>query len=289
MPPGKFLAEYSELLDRTKDDAPDTRTLHPILYEAIRVAAVTSTAAWALGAESRIVKLTANATFAVLQKYVVDFNKDLWSYNSHLNIFLGLISLADTSSRGEAADSPDHAAQESTAVAALMALQAYYAWVYLQSGLSKVVASGWSWTHGSTLRGAWGELGTPAGKKLAVSDIRWARAASVATIIFELGFAPALLTGWRYRQSLGASSAAFHGAIKATMNISFWHLSWFSAPLFVLPRPAVEVAALNVRAMRAPRRKRWAVLAGVVVAAAPLVPVVLKEAARCTRELRRNI
>ncbi|MFJ9762447.1 hypothetical protein ACIRUY_01405 [Streptomyces erythrochromogenes] len=267
LPPGDFMADYADMLNGSGTGSGTRRALQPHLYEGLRVLAATSAAAWALGNDHPAVKITANASFALLQRYVVAFHEDLWSYNSHLNVFLGALSL--TRSSGDSVSSPG-ASQAHSAL--LAALQAYYAAMYLQSGISKFVGAGWKWTGGSALHGAWGELGTHLGKRLASHGGSLPRALSTATLAYELAFVPVLLLAWRRRALLGLSSAAFHGAVKATLDISFWHLSWFSAPLFVVPASLAEPV---VEAIQAPRRSKLAsgalVAAGVAVAAAPLV------------------
>ncbi|KUH36407.1 MULTISPECIES: hypothetical protein [Streptomyces] len=218
------------------------------------------------------VRVAANVSFGLLQHQVVRLDRTLWSYNSHLNIFLGLLSLVEDIERDGDQDS---AAAYATAL--LAAMQSYYAAMYLQSGLAKVLTVGWKWTRGSTLRGAWAELGTPLGKQLSAVGPNPARAASTGALVYELPFAPLMLAAWRLRWLLGLSSAGFHGAVKATMSISFWHLSWYSVPLFAAPDRATVACS---RLLKAGRRNRWAGLglavAGAAVGAAPLVASWLK-------------
>ncbi|GHC47401.1 hypothetical protein [Streptomyces cinnamoneus] len=223
LPPGSFFAEYAPLLDQAEQQDAPRRVLAPAAYELLRAVTTLSVGAWTLGVDSPAVRALANLSFWALQQYVVEFHEDLWSYNSHLNLFLAALSLTPPG-RDRRVDS-----------ALLLALQAYYAMVYLQSGVSKFVGAGRRWADGRTLRAAWGELGTPLGKWLARRDLRLSGALSALTLLFELGFAPALVAAWPQRALLGGASAAFHLAVKATMGISFWHLSWFAAPLFSAP------------------------------------------------------
>jgi hypothetical protein len=228
-----------------------------------------------LGARHPAVRIAANVSFALLQRQVVKLDDSLYSYNSHLNVFLGLLSLADDPGK------PQHpGSSDAYASALLAAMQAYYAAMYLQSGISKLATVGWKWTHGRTLQGAWAELGTPAGKRLSAMNPKLAQAASTGALLYELAFAPALLAAWRHRALLGLSSAAFHGAVKATMNISFWHLSWFSAPLFAVPDKAARGYS---QLLSTGRRGKWPArgiaTAGALVGAAPLVKSWLKRRA----------
>ncbi|MER5382401.1 hypothetical protein ABT040_19330 [Streptomyces sp. NPDC002688] len=278
LPPGNFLAEYADMLNKADTEAGKRRrkALDPVVYEGLRVVAAASTAAWALGSDHPAVKIAANGSFALLQRYVVAFHEDLWSYNSHLNVFLGALSLT----RPVDDSAPASSADRSTS-ALLAALQAYYACMYLQSGMSKFVGAGWKWTEGSALHGAWGELGTRLGKYFAAERPELPPVLSKATVAYELAFAPLLLLAWHRRSLLGLSSAAFHGAVKVTLDISFWHLSWFSAPLFVVP---TSVARPVAEAMWTSRKSKLLggviTAAGAVAAAAPLLKSLRKNRSR---------
>ncbi|MBB5855714.1 hypothetical protein ACFQ05_35615 [Amycolatopsis umgeniensis] len=228
LPPGAFFAEFSKLLEETQSPRRAGTRLSAAGYETLRAATVLSVGAWAVGVEHPAVKVLANASYAALQRHVVGFDRELWSFTGHLNAGLALLSFADT--RGGVAERNPQLAS-----ALLATAQAGYAMVYLQSGLAKFTGSGWRWLDGRTVRYSWGELGTAAGKRLALLPRPVAAAASVATVAFELGFAPALAASWRNRAAFGFASMAFHAAVKATMDISFWHFSWLAAPLFSAP------------------------------------------------------
>ncbi|TDE57744.1 hypothetical protein E1295_07215 [Nonomuraea mesophila] len=233
MPRGEVLQEQLAILEAAGQPR-GSRRWERTTYEALRVLTLASAAAWTLGNDHPAIRITTNLSFLALQRRLVAVHKDLYSYTSHLNVFLLLLSVVD--SRGTTATS---SRQDEVASAALAAMQIYYATMYLQSGLSKVMVTGPKWMDGRTLRGAMAELGTPFGKSMSRRDLRLLAAASAASVAFELGFLPAMLLGWPYRHLLGLSSVAFHGSVKATMNISFWHLSCFAIPLFVLS-PDVE-------------------------------------------------
>ncbi|ONI91304.1 hypothetical protein ALI22I_09600 [Saccharothrix sp. ALI-22-I] len=258
MPPGEFFTEHSDLLDRARG-RPERRAMPAGVYEGLRVTAVLSTTAWALGVDHPAVKLCANVSFGVLQKRVVDFHPELWTYNSHLNAFLALLSVTEA----RAAEDDEFASTT------LAALQSSFACVYLQSGLAKLIGSGPSWLRGGTTRAAWGELGTPLGKRLATSDPWIAALASAGTVAFEFGFAPALVLAWRRRALAGLASVLFHGTVKATMDISFWHLAWFAGPLFSVPDSVTAGIARHLRSTtRRSRRRAWAVAAGAALSLA---------------------
>ncbi|MEI5008142.1 hypothetical protein RB196_13090 [Streptomyces sp. PmtA] len=229
LPPGRFLADYTRLVDEAGDEPVKGRPLDPLAYEALRATvAVVSAGAWALGAGHPAVRVAANVSFGLLQRQVVRLDRTLWSYNSHLNVFLGLLSLVDDVERDGNRDS---AATYATAL--LAAMQSYYAAMYLQSGLAKVLTVGWKWTRGSTLRGAWAELGTPLGKQLSALEPNPARAASTGALVYELAFAPLMLAAWPHRRLLGLSSAGLPRCRQGH------HEHLLLAPVLVL-RPAVR-------------------------------------------------
>jgi hypothetical protein len=225
LPPG-------ELLDRHWPAEDGKWRLSPGQYQALRVVAAISTAAWTLGAEHPLVKIVANTSFAAVQRHVAHFDQKAWNYNANLNFTLAALSLTDT--RGSLAD-PRRAPSPEVASALLGALQAHYAWVYLQSGVAKLAVGGPGWLDGRTVHGSWAELGTPLGKRLAGTGRIAAIAAGGGSLAMELGYPVALLALWRRKSWVGAASLVFHSAVKATMDISFWHHATQALPLFVLP------------------------------------------------------
>jgi hypothetical protein len=247
MPPGSMLDEQAEVLDAAGQD-PAALPLTPQQYEALRALAFLSVAAWTLGAEHPAVKATANASFFAVQRHLVAFHSELWSYTANLNLFLALLSSMD--SRGSLAPPEADRPSAELASAAVAALQLYYAAMYTQSGISKVYASGWKWMDGRTIRASWAEMGTGLGKRLGRADRRVAMAASVGTVAFEVAFLPALLAGWRRRRLLGAAAIGFHGSVKATMDISFWHHAWYAVTLLLLPPDAERPIARALRLAR---------------------------------------
>lgn len=206
-------------------------------FELLRWVAIASVGFWSYGSDGLVLRGLANLSFLGLQIRLLRVHRSLWSYNAHLNLFLGALSLI--SKDGRLPSGRRLRAEEASAVVA--SLQLYYATVYLQSGLSKLRGAGVRWVDGRTLRGAWAELGTAAGRQLARRG-RWlAAVVSCATLFAELSSLPILVGFWRYRTIYGLVSLAFHLGVKYTMQISFWHLAWFAVPLFVLPPSAIRV------------------------------------------------
>lgn len=246
LPPGEVLARHGASAEGTSAEPspepsdPAGTGLTPGQYEALRRLALATVAAWTLGVESKALKFAANASFAALQRHVARFDQRAWNYNSNLNVYLLLLSLTD--SRGRPEGPP---AEMNSAV--LRAMRLYYGCVYVQSGLSKLLLSGPGWVDGRTLRGSWAELGTRTGKWLSTRPRGVAAVASVLTLGFELGFPAAQLLLRKRPHLVGLASLAFHGTVKATMDISFWHHAVHALPLFVLPPSAGDRAGRALR------------------------------------------
>ncbi len=265
LPPGEVLHDYAALLDRAEEPAGQRPTWTPARYAVTRSLAMTSVAAWGAGVDHPAVRATANASYASLQRYVVGVHPDLWSFTSNLNVHLALLSLVE--------QAPPGAEPAPADLVALGALRALFAGMYLQSGLAKVTVTGWRWGDGRTLRAALGELGTPLGKEVARAPAPVLAAASTGTLLFELGYAPALLWQWRHRAWFALASAGFHSSVKATMGISFWHVSWFSVPLLAGSPATVRRVAGGLRAAR-PRTRAGALAATVGLGALAAWPFV---------------
>lgn len=234
LPPGEVLADRWDPNEAQEPGSGQRARLTPEQYEGLRRLAFVSIGAWTLGCENKAVKFAANASFAAVQRHVAQFDQRAWNYNSNLNVYLLLLSLTD--SRGSLAK--EEAAPPEIATAVLGAMRLYYACVYFQSGLSKLLLSGPSWADGKTLRGSWAELGTRAGKWLSRRPVSVAAAASVLALGFEVAFPAAQFMLRKRPQVLGVASLAFHASVKATMDISFWHHAVHALPLFVLPPEA---------------------------------------------------
>ncbi|WP_392872705.1 hypothetical protein [Streptomyces sp. LN499] len=182
LPPGEVLAEKWQPQQDDSQTAGRAR-LTTEQYEGMRRLAFVSIGAWTLGCETKAVKLAANLSFAAVQRHVAQFDQRAWNYNSNLNVYLLLLSLTD--SRGSLAEDGDASSPE-VAAAVLGAMRLYYACVYFQSGLSKLLLSGPSWADGRTLRGSWAELGTRAGKWLSRRPLSVAAVASALALGFEV-------------------------------------------------------------------------------------------------------
>jgi hypothetical protein len=228
LPPGSVFTNEGQLLDLVSGRAP-LRQPTGRQYEMLRAMAMLSAGAWALGCEHPGLKAVANLSSCAVHWRNARLHDEVWNYNSHLNVFMLALSCVDLSGKGDG----DREVPPDVAVALVAALQSYYAWIYFQAGISKLLNGGMGWLDGTTVRGSWAEYGTPLGRSLSKADIRVAAAASIAALAFELSFFPVLLAGRRYRRALGLASLCFHLATKATMDISFWHLSWLAVPLFI--------------------------------------------------------
>ncbi|MFE9454486.1 hypothetical protein [Streptomyces sp. NPDC006739] len=246
LPPGDVLAEPWNPSPPQTPAASGKLTAEQ--YEALRRLAFVSVAAWTLGCENKAVKFAANVSFAAVQRHVAQFDQRAWNYNSNLNVYLLLLSLTD--SRGSlAAEDTDETSPE-VAAAVLAAMRMYYACLYFQSGLSKLLRSGPAWADGRTLRGSWAELGTRAGKWLSLRPMNVAAAASVLTLCFELLYPTAQLALRKRPHTVGLASLAFHASVKATMDISFWHHAVHALPLYVLRPEAERHTARFLRRLR---------------------------------------
>lgn len=228
-PSADFLAEQEKLL-RAAGQPKAWGVLSPRGYRAARIVAMGSIAAWTAGVEHPLVKVAANVSFAAAQRHLAAIHEERWSYTANVNAYLLALSAVDSRWPGKSRPAPG---PEASAI--LASLQAHYGMVYLQSGIAKLRRSGMRWMDGRTVHGSLTELGTPLGKELSRKGLGPASLASISTIAFETGFVPALILAWPGRRYVGLSSIAFHSTIHATMDISFWHHSIYSLPLFILP------------------------------------------------------
>ncbi|MFJ5212831.1 hypothetical protein [Streptomyces nigra] len=231
MPSGKTLNSF-EVREGDKGSADGKKAfkMTPRTYEATRVVAAIGVALWGAGVRNSPTVVCANLGFGLAQKYVVDFHKKAWNYNSHINAFMALLSITDAKK-----SDPDPADKHAVDSAVLAILQLYYATMYFQSGLAKLRVSGLQWGDGRTLRASLAEHGNMLGKHLSRLPQGALAGAASGSLAFELLFPLAMLTLWDKKTILGVMSVGFHSVIKATMNISFWHHSVFALPLFVAP------------------------------------------------------
>lgn len=238
LPPGSLFDNEGRLLDAVAGRKSRKR-LTGRQYETMRTISLLSVGAWALGCEHPALKTAANLSSGIVHWQNATIYEETWNYNSHLNVFMLILSCVDSSGSRQSGRREPSPEVSSTIVAAL---QSYYAWIYFQAGVSKLLKSGVRWLDGTTVRGSWAEYGTPFGRLLSKADIRLAIAASIAVLGLELSFFPVLLTKPQHRRMLGLAVVCFHMATKETMDISFWHLSWLAVPLFIADQSAQHKA-----------------------------------------------
>ncbi|MFC9080823.1 hypothetical protein ACFTY7_28250 [Streptomyces sp. NPDC057062] len=232
MPAGKTLELFADNRGEGGNvDGKNAFEMTPRAYAATRVVAAIGVALWGAGVRNAPTAVCANLGFGLAQKHVVDFHKKAWNYNSHINAFMALLSIADAGGRDPDPAADKHAVDS----AALAILQLYYATMYLQSGLAKVRVSGLRWGDGRTLRASLAEHGNALGKRMSRLPQGALAGAASGSLVFEFLFPLVMLALWHKKTALGVMSIGFHSIIKATMNISFWHHSVFALPLFVAP------------------------------------------------------
>ncbi|GAA3737137.1 hypothetical protein [Micromonospora maritima] len=233
LPPGDFFEEHRDTVAALAGDE-QRRMLTAKEYETLRATTVASLAAW--GATGRrAAGLTAAAQFARLSQHVTTLHPKLWSYNSHLNVFLAVLGALDTSSDlalGRRAGRPSDPRLQSLAIAFM---QLYVGMLYFQSAVSKLKYGGVSWlSTGRTLRAATALTGTGLGHRLYERKELF-RYISIATVALEVLFLPLLLVGKPDRRLVALAAAGFHIGAAATTKIPFWHLWTLYPTLFWLP------------------------------------------------------
>lgn len=224
---------------RTGNTAPAPRTTARRVrtLKALTLAAVGT---WTAGIAPRTSGAVATGAFALLNREVAYGLPGFASYTSHLNIMLATLAASDTHRRlSLARPRPDTPRQVRLRAAQTALAQLFVATVYTQSGLSKLLHAGSHWIKdATTLRHALALYGTPTGRALSRQEALMP-VLSAAAVAFEAGFLPALVLVPGARPLLGLSALAFHGTVKKTMDISFWHLAWLNAPLFLDPPRAL--------------------------------------------------
>lgn len=238
LPPGEFFAEHADTVGALTGPAARRRVLDAEAYERLRTGTLAALALWG-ATGSRAAGLAAAGQYARLSEHVAAFFPQLWSYNSHLSVFLLLVGAVDTSQtltlpRGRTRrKSPDTRLQSLT----LALLQLNVGVLYFQSAVSKLRYGGLAWmTSGRTLRASTALMGTPLGHWL-YRDARLFRAFSVATVLVEAAFLPALVIGWPDRRLVALAAGGFHLGAAAVLGISFWHLWALFPALFLAPSP----------------------------------------------------
>lgn len=224
VPSSAFLTEVSRAAAAARETGGRAATT-PVLT-AGQVRALKGVTAASLGAlaafpRSRAANVAAAVSFLALNGYVASIYPRVWNYNSHLNVQLGLTCWASCGGKHSTAPERD--------AAAVALLRLYPGLVYFQAGLSKLLRGGLAWaTTGSTLTGYSRMIGTDLGRRLARSKPLMI-GSSWVTILFELGYLPAMLIAGRRHGVLAAVATGFHLGTDAVLGISFWHL-WGQYP-----------------------------------------------------------
>jgi hypothetical protein len=233
LPPGSFFEEHRDTVGSLVGTG---RLLGAEEFERLRTQTLASLALWG-ATGSRPAGLLAAAQFARLNEHVAAFFPKMWSYNSHLNVFMLLVGALNTSDslaiRTGRRRAPDPRVQSLV----LALLQLNVGVLYFQSAVSKLRHGGVAWmTSGQTLRASTAMMGTPLGHWL-YREPRLFRAFSIATVAIEAAFLPALIIGWPDRRLIAAAAGAFHLGAAAVLGISFWHLWALFPALFLAPSP----------------------------------------------------
>jgi hypothetical protein len=219
-PYGSFYTNTAAFLYEPGPLLPFLPALSPSLFYLLRALVVFSSILFAGGWLLRWMAPLTALSFFVFNYYVSCFAGAQWSYNVHLNLFLFLwwISLKKK-------DSTEF-------VVGFM--QLYVAMLYFQTGLSKLMHGGLRWfTEGETIYTNALLLGGERGAFFA--QYEWLfPLAGIATALFELGFLPAYLLG--FRRLLCVAGVLFHLGIFLMLGISFWHMWLLYPALFWMNR-----------------------------------------------------
>jgi hypothetical protein len=252
LPPGRFFEEHRDTVGSLS--TAEDRLLDGESYEKLRAGTLASLAAWAATGR-RQPGIAAALQFARLSEHVAAFLPELWSYNSHLNLFLLVVGSLDTSDElaVRASRKPSDRRIRSMALAFM---QLYVGLLYFQSAVSKLRYGGLEWVRsGRTLRGSVALMGTGLGHRL-YPHPKIFRYLSVATVVFEALMLPCLVLGKPDRRLLALGAIGFHIGAAATLRISFWHLWALFPTLFLVPSPR-EIAHLRATLrQRRPARPR---------------------------------
>jgi hypothetical protein len=230
-PYGDFYAETAGYLYEPGPLLPFLPALSPVAFYGLKLAVLALSLAFAAGAFTRLSGPLLALAFFVFNYYVSRFGGAQWSYNVHLNLFLGVICFAEASrrlgldARRPAAESPG---AEARTAFALGFMQLYVAVMYLQTALSKLIYGGlgWFW-RGETIYTNAILLGGERGQFLAGLP-GLPRTLGLLTLAFEGCFFFLFVAGVS-RRALGAAAILFHLGTFAALGISFWHL-WLLYP-----------------------------------------------------------
>ena len=207
----------------------------PARLRGLRPVTALAGAWWLLRPSSRLASAAFVTSSTLFQAETVRFHRPLWSYTNHLQVLSALEALVlagpgceGRRPRGFWGSTPDDV---------LRVMELYLAWIYGQAAASKMIHGGIAWvTSASTLRASLSELGRPPCRRLIRRQWLMQMLAG-GSLLAEAGVLPLVVVGGRrIRAAVGAGIAGFHGGIKATLNISFWHLWWHLTPLLAARR-----------------------------------------------------
>lgn len=204
-----------------------------------KYAVIVSGISFALGFKTRLSNVVFAFTYFVFAYYVGHFSTQLFSYITHLNLFLIILCFVraerfwslDWVLAPERKAEPYPLARQEFASFALAFMQLFVIAFYVQAGVSKLLFGGVEWfTTGATAYYGAIVAGTKMG--LWMSQFPWLfKGVGMFTGLFELGF---FLILWRKIRPLYALSViAFHFGILLNINIYFYQLSGLVPLLFV--------------------------------------------------------
>jgi len=166
------------------------------------------------------------------------FPSEIWTYNTHLILFLGLSTIGlprpeKRSSRSIMIRLNLSGGSRNSSYA-LAFMQIWIVLIYFQTGLSKIIHSGPEWfLSGRTAMTFTAFDGTYFG--IWILEYPWIfRLGSTLTVLLEIAF-PLFLIVPRLRLLFLAGAFLFHTSTLVIMGISFWHL-WILFPALFLFR-----------------------------------------------------
>jgi hypothetical protein len=231
-PYGDFYVEAAPFLAPASSWLP---ALGAVGWYGLRSFVLLASVCAALGVGLRLSLPALALSFGWFNAYAANLENVIFSYNSHLNVFLVALCFVDTS-RGASLASATHpgpsAAQTERASFVLSFLQCYVAVLYFQTGLAKLLQGGLAWfTTGQTIYVNALVLGLERGRALA--SLRWLfPLLGMLTALFEFGFLPLFLWG-RGLWLATWVAILFHLGTFLLLGISFWHL-WLLYPALFL-------------------------------------------------------
>jgi hypothetical protein len=213
------LSRLSELLDLY---TPSWYRSSPVIVDVLRGACVIAAACILLGVARAVMGWGLALGFLFISGLSSSMGGAVWNYNLHLFWFLIMCRL------GSAAPAM-----------ALALMQVSVALFYLQSGLSKLLASGPHWfLSGDTLIHYGPYLGTTIGRTLSEHPL-WCAAITMATGIIEFILPVALMLRFTQRWAVPIAWS-FHLGVALVFGIGYWQLTLLYIALF-FQLPAVTL------------------------------------------------